>query len=274
MTPQTLQEILHSQYHRRVELNPRYSMRAFARDLDVSPGQMSLLLAGKKGISLERAKTMAERMELKAAEKDYFLNQAVLMFARSGAAKKIAKDTLQHLNLQRDSIRLSKEVFIAVSDWYHFGILFAMRLKNYPDGCAEFGEVGFLSKTLKVSEDEIQTALVRLAKLGAIQKQGAFHQPLQDYVLTAGGAPSAAIRKFHRQIMQKALIAMESQSIDERYLNTMMMTIDSGDYPKMIEEIKIFYASIMKRYGKDKTQKGDQVYALALQFFRASHPVK
>jgi len=274
MSDLTIPDILRSQYHRRVELNPRYSMRAFARDLDVSPGQMSLLLAGKKGISLERAKTMAERLELKSAEKDYFLNQAVLMFARSDAAKKIAKNTLQHLNLQQDAIRLSKEVFIAVSDWHHFGILFAMRLKNYADGCAEFGEAEFLSKTLKVPPVDVESALARLVKLGAIEKQGSIHRALQDYVLTGNGVPSAAIRKFHRQVIQKALVAMESQAIDERYLNTMMMTIDSGDYPKMIEEIKTFYASMMKRYGKDKTQKGDQVYALALQFFRASHPVK
>lgn len=47
--------LLKEKLSKRLSLNPKYSLRAFARDLSISSGQLSLVLNGKKGISPERA---------------------------------------------------------------------------------------------------------------------------------------------------------------------------------------------------------------------------
>lgn len=273
MLGQSIQQVLLNQYQKRLSDNPRYSMRAYARDLRLSPGQLSLVMSGKKGISLDRAKTIAEILDLSPLEKDYFVNQAELSFARSKAAKGLAEGALKKLRQYEDAFYLSKDSVTAISDWYHLGILQVMQVQRYENQCKKRGEVEFLSTVLKVPELDVREALLRLKKLEVLKAFEGYHLPVQDYVLTKGEVPSAAIRKFHRQIIQKALVAIETQLVEERFLNTTVMSIQREDYPKLVEDFKDFYRSAMNKYGKSQKSKvkGDSVYALSVQLFKIAH---
>jgi len=48
MTAQDLQLLLRQKLTRRLHLNPRYSLRAFAKHLGVSPAYVSLVMNGKR----------------------------------------------------------------------------------------------------------------------------------------------------------------------------------------------------------------------------------
>src|SRR5688572_10105767 len=65
-------EVLKEYLSRRCENNPRYSLRALARDLQMSPSRLSEALNGKAGISAASARKISERLGLGNQESQYF----------------------------------------------------------------------------------------------------------------------------------------------------------------------------------------------------------
>lgn len=63
--------------------NSRYSLRAFARDLRVSPSFLSEVLNGKYGISRQLARQIAERLGFDAKESAHFCELADLEVTES-----------------------------------------------------------------------------------------------------------------------------------------------------------------------------------------------
>src|SRR5690348_3009600 len=56
-------EQLKQELSRRRKINPRFSLRSFARTLDVSPAFLSKVLQGKKHLSVEKATSVAKRLK-------------------------------------------------------------------------------------------------------------------------------------------------------------------------------------------------------------------
>lgn len=83
--------ILKIQLQRRQELNPKYSLRAFAKKLEISPSKISELLSGKKKLSIKRAENIANRLGLIGKERELF----ILSTQIESTAKSINKDELK-----------------------------------------------------------------------------------------------------------------------------------------------------------------------------------
>jgi transcriptional regulator with XRE-family HTH domain len=66
-------EILRSELERRKKLNPRYSLRSFARNLRIDPSALSRVLHGKQPVSPVGAKKLLELLRLEGDEADEFL---------------------------------------------------------------------------------------------------------------------------------------------------------------------------------------------------------
>ena len=67
------QEILKSHFIRRSTINPRYSLRAFAGFIQLSPSKLSEIWSRKKGLSTKRAQDICERLKLDHDESLLFL---------------------------------------------------------------------------------------------------------------------------------------------------------------------------------------------------------
>lgn len=66
-------DILKEQLQRRQELNSKFSLRSFAKKLDISPSKISEVLSGKKKLSVGRLEELARRLNLKDNEREIFL---------------------------------------------------------------------------------------------------------------------------------------------------------------------------------------------------------
>jgi plasmid maintenance system antidote protein VapI len=66
---------LKREFQWRKEKNPLYSQRAFARDLGLSSGEMSELLAGKRSLTLKKRLRLLDHIELSEQEKKEFLSE-------------------------------------------------------------------------------------------------------------------------------------------------------------------------------------------------------
>ncbi len=53
---------LRLEFERRLKRNPRYSLRAFARQIGLQPARLSYVLSGKHGLSRDAAALIASRL--------------------------------------------------------------------------------------------------------------------------------------------------------------------------------------------------------------------
>ncbi len=272
-TDQSVTDILNSYFEIRQKKRPNYSVRAFARDLNLSPSFLSQVLTAKRGLSLEKAEIISKSLKLSVEEHIYFIAKVGVSFSRSNSQKVKAEKLVEQIKADRSARQLSIDEFTVIADWYHLGIFQCLFLRDYRKYCCEEGEVQFLCRFLKITPDEAGSALTRMKFLKLIESGKDAHQPIKDNIAIKKKVPAAAVRKFHRQVIQKALVAMETQAIQDRYFHCTTLTLRKSDLPAILEEFKMFYESIGTRYSKKETapEVADAIYAFSAQWFSLSH---
>ncbi len=99
--------------------NMNYTQRDFAKDLDLSPPRISQILKRKEGISVKRAKAIAENIELNKLEKEYLYHLVLSKHSKSKTQKEISTSYIKKFNHNQDHTYLSKEKYslISMKDW-------------------------------------------------------------------------------------------------------------------------------------------------------------
>lgn len=246
----------------RMQKNTKYSLRAFARDLDIAPQILSSVLLNKKGISTEVATNISTRLNLNEQETNYFCDLVDLAHARSNSSKKIAALRLTRYKEELQFHALKEDTFRVIVDWYHNAILEMTFIEGFKS------DPGWIAKRLNISNHEAKQACERLQRLGLIVvKKGQFCKSEKN-LTTTHDIPSESIQKFNRQILSKASDALTFQNIDERDFTTMTMAIDVKKIPEAKKRIRAFRHEMM-----DFLESGrrDEVYCLSLQLFKLTN---
>ena len=266
MIEKDYRDLLRQFHEDRKKENPLYSLRAFARDLSLTPSQLSLVLNRKKGLSAERAKRAFHKVFTDPHVIERCLLQVQAEHSRDQGQKALAHQKLNQPSRHYESFTLSKKAFDIIGNWHHIAILQALALKSAPK--TEKDQLVWLAKRLNLPLSEVAAAVERMASLELVELKGKKIVVRHESVLSPNGVPSTALRNFHRQVIQKAVISIETQKINERFLNSIMIPIQKSALPKMQEDILKFQRAMMKKYGRVKEADGDAVYALSLQCFR------
>jgi uncharacterized protein (TIGR02147 family) len=257
-------QILQEHLSERIAANSGYSLRAFARDLEISPQQLSNVMNGRKGLSEKMAAQIAERLGYNTSQKNMFCELARAKFSRSKAQREISKVKLAHLQQETATVtHLEMDLFKIISNWHHLALVELIKIKT-----SKKKNVGYLSSCLSLPENEVALALGRLERLGLISKEGASWKVNQDTVIADRGIVPEAIRNFHRQVIAKSLHAMEAKNEQERYGSSSFFPTRVRDLKKakaMIQDFRMKFASELA----DKDE-GAEVFGLSIQFFQVT----
>lgn len=244
------QSFLKTVYLDRLEINPRYSQRAFSRDLGISPGELSEVFRDKRHLSPRSLIAVIRSLSLNTAEAKHFLYLA-------STAKARAVDGTHVLPAQET---LSPSTFNVVSQWYCFAILNLIECSNFHESPL------WIARRLGISATEAADALARLKRAGLVVYRGKRLLPIKDYVLSPEGQPSTSVRRFHHQMLQKARQALECQPLNQREISGVTMAMDPRDVASIKKELSEFLDTIVSRYGRKRNRS--EVYHLETAFFR------
>lgn len=266
MTSTTFQNMLKNELSERKSKNSKYSLRAFARDLNLTSGFLTLLLKEKKALSAERAMHVAQRLRWPEAKKVKFQNLVRWQKARDPVLKKQIEAEYRSVN--SESIRISKlerDTFRIIADWYHYAILELSETKN-----SAIEDVGWVAKRLNITESQVNQALIRLKRLGLLVEKGkSLVKSTKNY--SFGDIPEAALRLHHKQFLNKAVMALKTQDFAERDFSSVTLSFDCNDLEKAKEKIKKFRRDFMSEFS---TENPDSVYQISIQFFRLDEESK
>jgi uncharacterized protein (TIGR02147 family) len=257
LTMDSAQKFLAQEYARRRQVNSRYSQRAFARQVGLSPGELSEILSGKRKLSLKSALRIAKSMGLTSTETKHLVHLSQVEKSRVIGGSELLEPTLPTLETQQ----VTEDMFFLVSAWYCFAIL------NLAD-CEGFRwDPQWIAKKLGVTKPEVMAALNRLERVGIVVVQDGKKKISRDYVSNLGGIPSESIRNYHKEIFQKASQALDFQSIEEREISGIGMAVDPKHIPSIKKDILDFQEELLGKYSKGKKK---HVYQLHVAFFRLS----
>jgi transcriptional regulator with XRE-family HTH domain len=220
----------------RIKTNPKYSMRAFAKNLNMPVSTLNSLLNGKRRPSRETFNELCSQLRL---------------------SKKKIKDISEGYTYDL----LKEDELKTISEWYYYPILELLCIKNF------LFTANNISHALKISLAESKDALERLQRLKFIaQDESGWHDLTSGFISSITSEMSSAARRFQqKQLLQKSLEALDNVLVEKRSHTSATMAIHSDDLPKA----KILIDKFRRDLGEmlAETKDPDQVYTLLINFF-------
>jgi uncharacterized protein (TIGR02147 family) len=250
----TFRQVLRDELDKRLFCNPRYSLRAFARDLELTPSRLSELISGKQGMSRRAAMQVGRRLGFVRSQLLWFCDLVDSEHARSQARRDAARERVQrHTPVPGDVLGLDE--FRCIADWHHLAILEMAKLAAWrPDPA-------WIGAQLGIPPAEAEAAVTRLVGLGLLEPTGDAGVNLR----VSAPAPSAAIRAFHRQIVAKAADAIDAVPMERRILGATVIAVDRRRLPELATRLR----ALRQEFEAEASQhdERDAVYCFSTQLF-------
>jgi uncharacterized protein (TIGR02147 family) len=238
---------LQSEFEKRVKVNPRYSLRAFARLLQLDPSTVSQLLSGKRRASNNMLERLFAKLEVSPE-----IRQKLLIKQQTGI---------------NNYDQISADVFAVISDWYHYAILELTFVKNFQS------DARWISQQLNIPADIATAAIQRMIRIGLLkQDENGKLTKEQKYIVNyKEGDTSAAHKSFQKEVIKKALESIDSTPQPEKDITSITFAIDESKIPIAKERIKNFRRALSEEL---ETGKQTRVYNLAIQLYPISEKMK
>lgn len=222
--------VLQGELARRCQRNPRYSLRAFAKSMQMDPGACSRILSRKMHPTPQLAQKMVQTLDLGPVEERSFWQSIV--HARESAQIASLPTVAEPLKQVR---MLDAEAFQVIGDWYHYAILemtFVRGFKSDPRAIA--AELG-------ISPLQAKMAVERLLELGLLRREGRTLVKTDATLDTADQhVTTPALRRRQKQILEKAIVALEDEPLPTRSHTAFTMAIDPKRLPEAKKRIAAF----------------------------------
>ena len=171
-------EILKDIFVQRVSNNPSYSLRAFARDLDLSVSYLSEVLTSKK--------------ILKAT----YIDQIILKLNLDENSATIFKESCIFENQGKSSLKeISKEDFNDINDPLVFALLSTFFLEDFVN------DIDWISEKLRISQEKCHQLINALVEKDILDiKDGQITRKSLNYIVKNFSNPEK-LREFHQKCL-------------------------------------------------------------------------
>jgi uncharacterized protein (TIGR02147 family) len=234
--------------------NSSYSLRAFARDLDLNQGVLSQILNGKRNLSIEKAQGLVEKMPVNEEVKNLFLQSVYECnthnFERNKRKAKKIMDTESEL--------ASK----AIEKWQYLAIMNVLKIDRFQN------TIQHIAKRLNFSEKDCREYLNDLVSLEYIFEKDGVYFRSTSALRTTYDIPSESIKKAHIERMQLASKKMYEVDIDKREFISHTMLVS----PLKIKMAKKLIREFLHDFDQavDEQSNEMEVYQFNMQFFPLS----
>lgn len=239
---------LQKQFELRRQRNARYSLRAFAATLQMDASSLSQMLSGKRTPSKKVLLSICQRLTASPKE--------LRMMSLLDDSTTVADDAFQ----------LSADTFAVISEWYHFALLeltFIAGFKSDPK---------WIASQLKISVTEVKAAIDRLVRLNLLKNHKGVLSKTHEVLTNHTGLQTSTARKnLQRQIISKALSAVDETPQEEKDITSMTMAIDPKNLDRARELIKKFRRDLCLLL---EDGEPSQVFNLGVQLYPVSKKTK
>lgn len=201
--------------------NPQFSLRAFAKMVEVNPGVLSRVLNGKRKLTFGLAVRIADALKLGPIEREKLYSFYLL--------------DVELKKVDYADKELSLDCFTAMKEWYHYGITQLMLVDNFRE------DTKWLASVLNISELEVKLAIDRLIRLDVLDRDenGKLFKT-KFHMSTSPDIAASGIRHFQKQILEKSIESLERDPLSDRDITSITLAINEDKIEEAKKEIKKF----------------------------------
>lgn len=240
------------------------TLKTLSERLDLkSPSLLSMVANGKRLPSEALLEKLFVVWKTSAKERKFLRLQLKLEKKHQKGKEALSlMQEIKKLNPPSAFYKLKLKQIESVRDWH---VLVVRALANNPEFNAD---PQWISERLrnKISPKQARVALNLLIDRGLLaqdEKTGKI-TVCQDYVETTHEIPSEAIRQHHRGMLNRALEALDEQSVSERLFNSITLNFKPEDLELAKKRIVDFNRAFHEEFGHNTS---DTVYQLNVQLF-------
>jgi hypothetical protein len=230
----------------RCRRNPNYSLRSFAKSLNISPSALSAMINGKRTITSKMMLKLGSAIGLTPAQ-----------------VTKLAKSNISGLGNDLAKHQIALDNFTIISNWYNYAILELIKIDSFN------GDPAWIAKSLGITKTEVNIAIENLQTIGLLEiaPNGEWIDKSADGFATNihGQTTTVAAKHLQKQILELSIKALMELPTQVRNHTSMTMAIDPDDLPEAIEKIAKFRRELCSYFEKNKKTK--QVYNLHIGLY-------
>jgi len=249
--------ILNEEFSRRVEKNTRYSMRAFAKQLEIHPSALSRILAGKQRMSTGSALTISNKIGLSGDTCRLFL-QSVIEEQKSVDVAELGA-AVEMPDLKVHPHKISEENYAIIAQLMCLALRELMMTIDFkPDP-------KWIAERLGLSVDQVQQYIKTLLEAGLMEEKDGQYVYKDRHLTAVNPQSSSAVRQnLQNEILVKATESLHKDPFDRRAHYGMTMAIN----PERLETANKMILDFLETLC-DFLEVGErkEVYQLAVQLF-------
>lgn len=256
-----------SAYWQKKTQNSNYSLRALARDLEISPSYASSILNGHKKLPLNQIKDWARLLDMDEMAQS-LLQQATFWQSLDTEQKNVFSEMSElhnyrkPLSQMKDYLPQHRKRFSLLENWYNIVILDLAT-------CVQFDEnPEWIAKVVGISVAQAQESLNQLIfhKL-LIQRDGRWTKN-KSKLRFSSSQSHKSIRRYHNQMIRKAVHELNSSHQQKIFEKRLITGVTLAANQQKIEAAKKLLNEALHEASNTLTE-GDctDVYQINLQFF-------
>lgn len=159
-------------------------------------------------------------------------------------------------------LKLALEDFEALADWRHYAVREMVQLADFKE------DTGWFVRRLRGSHARrgLRAVLYRLIDKGLIRRnRNGILQHASGTVRTTDDVASAALKEYHRDVLELARSAVLEVGVEQREISGGCFPIKRTDLPQIKAAIRKFQHELCETYGVETD--GDDIYQLEVAFF-------
>lgn len=238
--------------------NGSYSVRAFAKKLNLQPSATNEILKGQRFVSKKVAEKIATRLQLDPTERSNLLSQFPEKLNRNKV--KIDRDN------SLEALKLSSEQFSLISEWIHFALISFMKTKDFKE------DYSYLASKFSVSENMIKKAIERMISIKLIKRDKNGKLKRTNYKInTTDDIQDLSLQKAHMADMDMAKDKIQNLDVLQRDFSFLIFNGNPKYLPKAKEILRRAQDDLEKLMDQDQA---NVVYKLCTYLFPLSQDTK
>lgn len=257
-------EFLEDAWKEKRKLNSQFTIRAWAQNMGIKHHAFLYdMINGKRKVPKSSIPKFVQSLNLDTNESLYFECLVDLSRARSQEERNFYMERMKAFLPQKNMTFSELESFRLLRDPLHYFISEMVLLKDFnPDPAWIKKRLAF-----KTSEMDITDAIERLITLDILREDPEGRLIRVDrFIASKSDVTDLALQDFHKDLSDKAKLAIENQNVLEREFRSMTLNFDLKDMPEAKEFIREFVKEFLLRFDKT-TSPEREVYHMNLQFF-------
>ena len=259
-------QFLKDYYEERKKAQPSFSYQYFANKAGFkSKSFIYKVITGQKALSKDAVFALAQAMELKKQETEYF--EVIVNFtqAKSAREREFYFNRIQSFGKNKSIAQLRRDQFDYFSKWYLPAIREMVTYLDFKD------DFKVLARSLNPPITTIQArhAVKLLCKLDLIERLPSGRYCQTDKAITTGSEmKSLAVTMFQKENLRLAAESLERHDSRDRDLSTLTVGVTEKGAQHIAEEIALFRKRLIELV--EKEEPVDRVYQINFQLFPLS----